>query len=417
MGKLRSAIGYSIVGSVFVGACNFFTQIYFARRLGVEIISEYAQIFIIVQLVFLSLSFGTNHAVIILGSKENYIRAGWILQLGVCLFAIIIFFTGLSSVNLFAPQLVGADSKLAAISFLGSLFVLPAYIFNIEFESTLRYREISAVRSVSFLVANAIGASMCWAGYGLKSIVFKDFSFGLTYLCLSIVIASPKFRHMLFVTPFKRVTREDLIAVTKISWKNYLLNLGSAGVARIDYWIVGFSLGHLGLGVYYQMRSLVDGVLAIFLGSIQSTVFSFFVLERDTINWKKLVYEIFCIGMVLALTAAALAALFGDFVVQNLFGASWRAGAPFLVGLGAYSVLRGTFETLVSMAKSQKIQPIIVTGQIVWGAGLLILIPILASRYGNLGAGIGVAVAAGVAVVLVSLRITKHFDRLYLSSK
>ncbi|MFC5345673.1 lipopolysaccharide biosynthesis protein [Brevundimonas staleyi] len=405
MRRLVTAASLTLASSAFAGLVNFGSQVWFARSLGINTISEYAYAFVATQIVTLAFNFGVNQGVIYAGFSKENLRDAWIFQTRLISFliliAVLIFLAG----SFLLPAHAGNLAKLSAVSIGGYALTLFGHIANVKRESELRYGQIAVVRAVSYVGANAVGIGLCFFFTNAFPMVIRDCFFGLAFSLLAIFGADPLTRNIMFSCgPFSTlsINNSRLMSVTK---KNWIVSLGSAGILRLDYAIGAALLGKTSFGVYYQMRALVEGAIGLVLSTIQSVLFSHFAGAGRGIDVKTFTRILWVVVLTLSLVGVGVAATFGSAVIRLVLGPDWVAGAPALVGLVAYSIYRTAFEALTVQARATARYWVVLSGQVVWAACLMVSLPFLVATYGVFGAGVGAAVSAfaglGLSVVLL----------------
>jgi O-antigen/teichoic acid export membrane protein len=396
--RLISALRSSVLYSAVLGLLNFGTQVLFARRLGLDVVSVYALILIAAQVANLALSTGVNHAVIALGASRAYLRAGWVLQLSVILAgSFLLGCCTLVAALAFRDSFVAHNLNLFWLVFAGNMAFLAAHVVNVDLESALEYGTLYRIRFLSSMIANLCGAAMTFVEFSAFPIVLRDFLLGTVYLGISLAFASRNTRTQLRLSPH----RADVALVARVARGNWGINLVSATVTRLDYWLVAAVLGQPSIGLYYQIRALVDGVLTTALTLIQSVLFSYFSSQPDKPSSDFLKPKPLVAAYLVAFFAMLLAAVLGRFVVHLVLGPQWAAGAPALVGLAGYVVLRLCYEVLISFAKSKHLQRRVLESQVIGIVVQLVTIPIFIWCCSLLGAGIASAFAA--AAILLGL--------------
>jgi O-antigen/teichoic acid export membrane protein len=390
--KLKNALQSMFLSGLFIGIINLLAQIYFARILGVSIISDYGLIVVVVGFVMLLMSFGFNHAVIGKGFTSSRFQNCLILtflQIGLMALVLIICVIILEKIY---PEVLARLWRPALLVIVGFLVLPPAHAFNTEIECNLEYGRLAFIRSVTFLGANIIAALLCYFHPGLYVLPFRDCFNGMFYLFLSYVFLKQKLN-----LHFDKEIIAELIHYTK---KNWLMNLTLQGGKKIDFALVGFMLNPILFGIYFQIRNLVEGVLGFLLNPIQSALFSYFRQQRDRLDFPHLAIILLLLAVVIGGIGVLILHFYGSVILVFLLGEEWREGAVILVPLGIYAVIAVYSEVLASMSKAiDRMQPIIL-GRIVNIIFIILLVPILTKYFGMNGAVWGTVIATSLMMVI-----------------
>lgn len=404
MTRLRRAVSHSLLSSIAVGGFNFVAQLWYARHLGVSAISEYAVAFVATQVVTLLCAFGVNQSAISLGADDATAKAAWAFQvrltlliLAACALAIGLTFVG------HAHQFQ-QTTLLACISISGYAVGLLGHIANIRRELRLEYGFVSGVRAGSYLAANLLGIAASLTTVSPIVLAIRDLANGLLFTLIALGGSGTFGMLLLRTNPFRSAGPAAPILM-RVTVRNWAVSLSGAGVVRIDYWLAAGLLGKAGLGVYYQMRALIDGSLTVILGTIQSVVFSYLSRYSTTLQRRWLNYIVAGTAC-LALVAMAATMAFAPPLVALALGPQWKSATPLLVGLSAYAIFRGLFEVLTALAKATGRQHHILVAQVGWATTLALLMPLLTHKLGMLGSGLASAAGAviGTALALTSMK-------------
>jgi len=398
--KLKNALQSMFLSGLFIGIINLLAQIVFARILGVSVISDYGRIVVVVGFVMFLMSFGLNHAVIGKGfTSRRFQNCLTLILLQIGLMSLIVIICAIIFGNIY-PEVVARLWGPALLVIVGTLALQPAYVFNTEIECNLEYGRLAMIRFVTVLGANIIAALYCYFYPSLYVLPLRDCLNGMFYLFLSYIFLKHKLN--------LRFDMEIIVEMVSFTKKNWLIYLTFEGGKKIDFALVGFILSPILFGIYFQIRNLVEGLLAFFLYPIQSVLFSYFRKHRDVIDFPHLAITLLPLALLIGVTGTLLLHFFGSSIIVFLLGEEWKAGAVILVPLVIYSTIAMYFEILVSMSKALDIMRPIISARILNIILIIILVPVFTFFYSINGAAWGTVIAA--SLMLASSMIAYSFQ-------
>ena len=365
--RLSSALSATFFSNVLVGTLNLSVQIILARSLGIEVIADYAKIVAVSQFFLLFTSFGLNHALIGVGySIRGFYNLVYLTAIQLSLIAAVwaivavYFFVNYPSefLHLAIP---------ASLYVIGAVALIPAHSLNAGLEAKLNYQKISLMRLASFGAGAVASLAALTVTSSVLAIVIRDVTNGMTFLALSFILFRGTLRCRIDAKLAKRI-----LSFSRQLW---LIRGSSEGASRINALLLGALLNNFEFGIYFQMRSLVDGLLTFFLVPIQSVLFSYFRMKREAINFRFLAAILFPVACLLTTISAIFFHFFGEVILETALGKHWLPGTVTLVPLAMYAVAIIYFEVLVSMAQaSGNIWPVLVA-RISWISAVLLLVP------------------------------------------
>jgi O-antigen/teichoic acid export membrane protein len=392
---LNKALSWTIIANILSGILNLIGQIFFARILGVEIISEYAVVVVSLELILLFFSFGFNQAVIKYHHENNIFTAAYslifiqslaiIITCGL-LYILVIKFGGIASVALLL--ITGC-----LVSRLLGLFTTLAYA---PLEGVLDYRPIAISRLFSVIFGISIGLIYLSTSKDVYSLVIRDFFTAILFFVL-IKIKCPRKFNFNYSLP-------DLKSVWKFCRPIWGLNILERGALRGDYALVAIALSPNDFGVYYQIRTIFEGLLGFLVNPIQTVIYSFFCRQNDrVILYQKVIKIIIPISLfiIFIIVAGNIFTSFSAYSINKILGAEWIAGEVMIVWLSIYvfAIIIFEFTKVTAISNDKKISATI--GRIVQIIILALLIYPMAKIYGLSGA-VFISTLAAIILAFVS---------------
>jgi O-antigen/teichoic acid export membrane protein len=406
VGRLKQGVTWIFFASAITGAINVLFQIWFARKLGVGIIGQYATLFIVVELANALLSFGFNQ-IVIRDSREKIYRGALALILIQSAAALVLSYVLYASA-LLVPSL-SAKPDYLALGIMAVMRVIGVYssLLYAPLERDLRYRGITLARLFAMVGGVLAGlGSMVAMGPSLYVLILRD----AVATILMVVLIWPQVKPLL-VPDF---SKEATGPVFRFSLPLLGLNLMERGAARLDQALVGLYMGGNSLGMYFQTKALVDGLLGFVITPIQTAVYAFYCkfqerasLYRGILRWVGIALVFLTIG-----SAGALA-LCGAPLIGAILGPEWRPAGKALAGLAVYAAGVFWFENVKVMAMAEGAH-----AKMIWARSsqllcLLVAVIPLAKLWGFAGAG----AATGLAGAVLALSATALFFRKFQKSE
>jgi PST family polysaccharide transporter len=375
---------------------NFLAQIWFARRLGVDIIAQYATLVVVLDMAFLVLNFGFNQAVIRSpGDQHLYDSA----------FALVILqslaFIALSGV-IYAFAYFGLAIQVKDLVIPGLILILArimgnfAILFYTPLEYKMKYSSLSKLRMVSTLFGLVVGVFLVLSGGGLHALIYRDFS-SVFLLLVIVLVRMPPTRKPCY-------SRRSIIPLWRYSCGIWGLNSLERGALRLDYAVVGLILGREMLGIYYQVRAIIEGIQGLLVAPVQTVCFSFYSKLVDKRSIFVGIFRLRYWYALLAIASSTFVVFCAKVFIQVSLGDAWVRGAPLLPGLVIYGWAILWFENMKVMAMSEDTHYSIIWARITQIVLFLIMIFPLTHAWGLLGIGLATGLAAaGLSIVATFL--------------
>jgi len=399
LGRQAARSSAWVIGNnILAGLASFFAQIWFARVLGVAEIGRYAVVIVAIDLTLGLMDFGFNRAVI----RGRNIPKLFNGALALILFQSVAFFVS-AGVIFALHYLLGFEGTyfylVGTILIVGRALGLFASLGWSPVEADLQYRALSTARSIAALVAIGSAIAFVLAGAGIAGLAVRDIVYPLVLL-----VALRLYCWRRFVPNF---ARDAIMPVWGFSRGVWTLNVLERSAIRLDYALVGSALGVEILGIYFQVRALMEGVLSFIATPIQTVLYAFYcrtqvLLEtarRNVLRWAAAV----SIGALLSI--AIILVPFGEKLLTSVLGSEWAEGANLLGGFAVYFWAMIYFENLKSLAMAQALH-----AKAMWGrvAQILIvgvfMVPLI-KLMGLAGAGLVAGLAAIALVVTATITV------------
>jgi O-antigen/teichoic acid export membrane protein len=230
--------------------------------------------------------------------------------------------------------------------------------------------------------------------------------FALTFFIIIAVYTKPKIKFIFSKTAFKGLW---LFAV-----KVFGLNLLERVALRLDYVLVRYFLGEVGMGIYFSLRGIVEGLLGFLVYPIQTVLFAYYSKMQQTDN-KQLFFTInkvfrnsliFVILIGFLLTSLDLSAF-----IQLLFGEKFISGNVLIGGLFLYFFSILWFENLKVFAVANNQGNKVIVARIIQ-VGVIVLLSTSFTYYWQLkGAGIATGLASLILPIYAHAALKKYLNR------
>lgn len=400
--SLYLALKSTLISGVAIGVINFLVQIYLARTMGVSIIADYAKIVVVAQIVLLFTSFSFSHGLIGVGYSvvgfRNLLSLS-VVQTIIIIVAWIIVGLGLAWTY---PQDAAQLAWPSIFYMIGTIAVNLGHTFNVVLEVRLNYTKLTRIRFASFAISGIIAILSSLLSKSVFSMVAKDLAFGLAFLAISLLFSTEQ---IAFRWDSKIV--KDIVLFSRGLW---FIRGTSEGAKRVTFSLLLVYLDKHQFGLYFQMRSIVDGVLTFFLYPIQSVLFSYFRSHRDVFDLRRIALYLLVASFCASIAGMLFFDVWGAHFVGFLLGSEWVQASEILAPLAIYASIVLCFEVLVSMAQANNVMRPIVLARLSWIAAIVAFVPPLAARYQLVGGAWATSLSTvvmllvGLAVLLPRLR-------------
>ena len=397
---LKQGLSWVFITNTFIGMANFLAQIWFARRLGVDIIAQYATLVVVLDTAFLVLNFGFNQAVIRSpGDQRLYDSA----------FALVILqslaFVALSGA-IYAFAYFGLVIQVKDLVIPGLMLMLTrivgtfATLFYAPIESSMEYSLLSKFRIVSTLFGLLAGVFFVLCNGGLHALVYRDFVSAFVLLVLVLLKVRP--------ARAPSYSCSSTATLWKYSCGIWGLNFLERGALRLDYAVIGLILGKEMLGIYYQVRAIIEGILGFLVAPVQTVGFSFYASLVDKSVFFIRIFRFRYWYALLAIASSILMVFCAKPFIQISLGDAWVRGAPLLPGLVLYAWAIVWFENIKVLAMSEGTYYSMALARIAQIVLFLIMLFPLVHAWGLIGIGLATGLAAtGLSIFATFLGVRR----------
>jgi len=379
----------TLIANFIVGILNFLSQIWFARVLGIEIVGQYALIIVALDLSCLPINFGFNLSVIRHKGETKTFRGALALILIQIHFIPIICGIIYLGYYLVAPQQATVLFIPYMLMIFSKILCIFSTIIYAPLESKLHYRFLSGARLVSTIFGLGIASLFVFSKPGVYCFVARDLAIATALLCITWISVRPNLK--------PEFSRQALYPVWRFSLRVWGLNLLEKGALRLDYALVGLALGRDSLGIYFQIRAIMEGILAFCLKPIQTVMYAFYC---NHVSPKLLFNRFVKYGNLLMLISAIFFSLliipFSKSLIIFILGDEWIRGFTLLPGFMFYLWAILWFENIKVMAMSKDLHHLVMWGRIFQITALIVLLIPTIKLWGFAGAGTVVGMSAGV---------------------
>ncbi|PWT74113.1 MAG: hypothetical protein C5B60_07205 [Chloroflexi bacterium] len=403
MDRLFNNLKHVLSANVITGLVNFLSTVWFARKLGPEIMGQFAVLLVVIQMLTAFLTPGFNQAIIRNPSRNTlataatfatFLQSLVMIGASAILYGMVYWVSNQHVANLLLP---GIGMLASAVM---SLWM---YLLAVPFEAGLDYRSLVYIRIVALMVSIVTGVLAVEAGFGLYALVIRDLVFSLA----SLIILRSK-------SPFPLIWegwREGISPLFRFARGLWPLNILERLVLRLDYAMVGLLFDIETLGIYFAVRGIVEGALGFTLSPIQTVLYAYYCrlpninVVSITILRKDL---LLLVGLA---TTAVIAVLHvtGDWIVATTLGIQYSRGYVLLDGLVLYAVSVAWFEHIKVLTMSQDNHHSMMLARMVQLMLSVALVFPLVRYLGLMGAGLSAGIAAAAMAGLSMWILAKAF--------
>jgi O-antigen/teichoic acid export membrane protein len=384
---LQRALSWMFGATAITGFLNFIAIAWFARVLGVSEMGAYAQLVIALELVAAILSFGFNQALIRIPNDPE-LRAA-VMVATVLQAAAFILLAALTLFSVLHPQWTNERPLLVV----GSLLVFSralgwfTFVLDAQLRAAFNYRAIALAQLAGAAFGIVIGVVMAHKGFGILALVIRDMSASILIFCIFAVRYKEQWR---FHAPKGALSR--LWKYTAPLWS---LNALERVALRLDYVVIGWSLGRDALGLYFAIRSMAEGILGFLISPIQTAVYTFYCrIPNPEAFLAKIVRLAPMAAIATTMAAALIYALDTEHLVHTILGPGFSPGYVLLPGMLVYVLCALWFENLKVLAMALSMHGRAVIGRLIQIGILAMITWPLTYVWGLLGAGIATGVGA-----------------------
>lgn len=378
MGTFARNLRWTLGASLLIGAANFLAGAWFSRVLGPARLGEYVVLFTAIQLAWSFLSPGFDQAVVRQPGDAAIGRAAlWathlqVALLGVAGWAVLLWLGKGASASPGQAALLG--STILAGSLLGPYGNLTAA----PLAGRLRYQALALAR------LGSVGAGLL---VGLLAVPLGALALAVRDLVTVAVFALM----VLWASPWPvewRADRSGLGDLFQFSLPLWGLNVLERLVVRLDYALVGLLFGAEQLGIYFAIRSLIDGLTGFLVQPIQTVLFAHHCHDpNDSGRWGWSGRSA-AVSFGAAVGGLALIAwVFAPWAIQILLGSIYVPGAALLPGFILLSGSTLLFESTKVAAMAAGTHRRAVWARLAQLAVLVPLVMVFGRTFGLAGAG------------------------------
>jgi O-antigen/teichoic acid export membrane protein len=269
-------------------------------------------------------------------------------------------------------------------------------------EGDLQYKFLTSMRLIATLSGLLVAVIVLLNGGGIYTLVVRHFVTSLLLLILVWYRVRPDFSPDFSSAAIKPVWKFSI----GIWGHNILEN----GALRLDYALVGVILGMDALGIYYQVRAIIEGVLNFLVSPIHSIIYSFYCRYTQRISlFKRLIKQTLLLVLPLATISILIMILSGKPLISLILGEKWISGGSLLPGLMLYAWSILWYENIKIMAISENCHYSILWSRVLQIITLALLVVPLTNKFEFIGTGAATGLAAlllaSYSTVLLSRRL------------
>lgn len=373
----------SLLTTLAIAACNFFTSVLLARICGPSILGEFVFQFASAQVAYALLSPGFDQSYIRQHKSRDSWAAAWVLT-GVQVIFLLTFPLGV----VFAAKELWPEalSHLSPGVFELLLATMGTLVFAELLLSPLavrlEYGRVNRIRA-----ASALGAATVSVGVALSAEAPSVVPFIAREITLALFMAmfglafSPK-------VEMRRPSAAELRAFLAYSGALWRLNILEKLSQRVEYILLGSLGSAAALGNYFALRSFFESIHGVIAKPIQTVLFSF--LCRDGATAQRIVRDVARFvragGTALVIPLVGALAYFAAPLLQALFGAKFHFLPAGIAALAVASVLLIGFEILKILAMTRAVHQRLVRWRLAQLSTVVICLPLFVSVMGAQGA-------------------------------
>lgn len=396
--RFQSSLNWVIAANLVMGILNFAAGVWFARVLGPSVMGEYALITTAVFLITGMFSMGFDQAIIRFPNRGDVesaaILATHLQAVGLVLVSIVVYGAYLHR----GPHAIGNMAGPAVGVFSSVIVGLYANLSAAPIAAQLEYRKLSRFRLLSVFLGVGLGLCFLRSGVGIYSLVARDL---ITALMLFALIARESPLKWVFA-----VNREGLKCLAKFNGALWGLNLMERLTLRLDYAMVGFLFGKEALGIYFAIRSVMEGAVGFLIQPMQTVLYAHHCRNRDAVRIRETLLGniplLYGIGVAVI---AFLAYEFAPWLICFAFGVRYSSAIPLVPGFVLYAGAIVWFEFVKVSAMACDSHYSILLARVMQLLIYLPLMIVLGRYFGFLGAGLAMGGAAMVLALVATLRL------------
>ena len=384
---LTNNISWTFFSDLTIATISFFGQIWFARILGVEIIGQYALLVLSVEVSKLPIDFGFNLPVIRFHGNTKIFQAAFTLTIIQIVIISLIWlsiacfffhFHQTERASLFIPGIILLISRI-----IGQLAIL----IYAPIETDLNYRFLSISRLLSTTIGMVISVLLVLFNFGLLSLATRELLISTTLIVVVWIKSKPT---MVPIFSIKEISK-----VIKFSTGIWLLNILERTSKRIDYFIIGIFLGRNALGIYFQIRGIIESILGFLVKPVQTVLYSSICQHPNIKFFFKAKIKNFLIAFTFLTIFSSISLNFlGESIVDLLLGKEWISGSFLLPGFTFYLCAIFLFENIKVVMISNGYHHLPIIGRIFQILFLVILTAPLTKYFGLIGSGYASGISA-----------------------
>jgi O-antigen/teichoic acid export membrane protein len=394
---LKKSLSYSVIIDIIISLLNLLSQICFARILGVTTIGQYASLVILFELTRIPLDFSFNLSVIQNKGDYRVLQASIILIMLQILFLSIVWSIVLGLTNLYFGLRSEVLVTAGCLILFTRIFDIISCISYAQLEIEMKYKTLSFIRLIATLFGFTVGLILAIKNFGVYSLLIRDIVVTFAMLTIVLIIVKP------LLIP--RIDFIDIKKVLKFSMGVWGMNLLEKISKRIDYIIVSAVLGTDALGVYFQIRAVIEGILGFLSKPVQTVIYSFYC-KCSSIRkiWDNLIKYGIHVIIMLAVVTFLISLQFGEELIEIFLGDEWKIGSSLLPSLMIYIWGILWFENLKVMSMAKEIALIPIKSRLVQISAIIVFSLPLTTCFGLTGSGVASAISA-LFLSLTSLKL------------
>ncbi len=392
---VRRNASWMFAATAISGVINLLALAIFARALGSDAMGVYARVVISTEIVAALVGFGFNQ-VLIRDPDDANLRAAVLLATVLQTVTFLILSLLAYKIALEDAQW-NSDGVSLTVLLIASARVLGwfSFVLDADFRAQLNYRPIALVQVIAATTGVIAGLAVLHQSGGIISIAIRDLLTSLVPFAAFL---------FLYKRPWSlRANSRALRLLWSYSRSLWILNALERISLRLDFALVGYTLGQESLGAYFAVRRAIDGVLNFFMAPIQTVLYSFYCRAANLPAVFRRILRTGPVAITLVLAAAGLAYLYSPVeAVTFVFGPTFAIGALIVPGLILYALSTLWFENTKAIAMAASVHGRTIAARV----GQLVVLGVvtvpMAERWGMFGAGM----ATGIGALVLSVTAT-----------
>lgn len=336
-----TAIFWSGFGSYLGFAVNFVSQLILARFLLPEDFGVFVLATSIFEVLSILTAWSFSVAIIQMPDEDKLIDTAFWLSLIEGILLLVVAYMISFILGFYYPGQKSLPLVFVLLAFNRALSLISA-IYTSYMEKNLNYKDLSLTKTLVSILSAFVAVLFAVYGFGVWSLVVKEFLFGILSFIAFKIISGWKFTWRFS----KELAKKLLLFSAKV--------LASRSLESMFYRADSFLLGLIGgvniLGYYSQARYLADVSNAISAPATAVAAVPIYSRVQHDENKLKEAYRVWNYFLIrLMLPLSLIFFIFPEEVISFLLGKQWINAALPLQWLAMYPVLVSVFENIKAL--------------------------------------------------------------------